>query len=522
MVCELIRVGWIGISEHGWIRSRAAWRALLLSTAALCVWLAWAWGPGQEGFFDSAFYLDGARHLADGEGYVSASTEPESPSYAPVIRWAPGFPAVTALLTRVLHVPALDAASLALGLAYVGLVLGSLWLARLLFGPSARLLTVSCALLVACNRDVLATLDALLSDLPFGALAIMSTSLAARLVRSVRWPWYAVLGFAALLAALFAVRYAGALYIPGLLAALALAMWLRRHPLTSILWNLGRVVVLLSGLIGLWIARNLRHGELPFGARVAIHDDWQPHAERAARGFFAWWFTFETSAPWLIGISIGMGLVCAVLLMQRSARLWEGLSFTLLPAFTYAVLMVASASRVKFDPIQHPRFWVPVWPLTLIAVACTVAHATSTLRRRLSSVVVIALMFYGWHELTWLRGALAQADQPRGLLSPAWQAAAAALPDPSECRLFTSDVRPLMLHRRLGPSSEIPQTLRAFDRAASQHARVCLAVLSNKLRVSSTAERRRIEQNKVVAELQQAGRLERVSSVAGVTLYRLR
>ncbi|HEX4355620.1 MAG TPA: hypothetical protein VHZ95_21990, partial [Polyangiales bacterium] len=52
---------------------------------------AWAWGPGDAGAFDSAYYLDGARHLARGDGYVSAAVTSEAPSFQPIVRWAPGF-----------------------------------------------------------------------------------------------------------------------------------------------------------------------------------------------------------------------------------------------------------------------------------------------------------------------------------------------------------------------------------------------------------------------------------------------
>ena len=520
-----LRAGFQLVSR--WTRSATAQRVLVLLLSVFSVSLAYAWYPGQDGFFDSAFYLDGARHLAAGDGYVSAVTDADRSDYAPVTRWAPGFPAFTALLMRSFDVPALQAASVVLGLAYVGLVVASVVLASAVFGPNSRALSLLCALLVACNSGVMATLDSLLSDLPFGALAVVNTALALKLARTAQWHWGVVLLFAALLAGMFFVRYAGALYIPGVLAALALSMRLHRRSLRQIAWNLGRVVVLLSAFVGVWIARNLQVASLPFGSRIASSEHWHEHARRALHGFFAWWFSLQELARsvgaerWLLGLTLATAVACVLLLLQRSVHMWEGLLFTLLPALSYAGLMIAAASRVKLDSIEHVRFWVPVWPLTFVAVSCIAAHAAARWHRASSAVVIASLLIFLWTEVTWLRDALPAANQQRGLLTDTWQAAAATLPEPAECRLYATDVRPLMLHRSLGPASEIPGDVSAFNLAASKHERVCLAVFSKRLRVSTTAERRRQEQNKVVSELQREGRLERVSASAGVAIYAL-
>jgi hypothetical protein len=302
----------------------------------------------------------------------------------------------------------------------------------------------------------------------------------------------------------------------------------RRHSTASISWNLGRTVVVVSGLIGMWVMRNLRYGSTPLGARIAIHDAWHRHGSRTLHGALAWWFTMREAARkheldvWLSCASAVTLVICAVVLIQRSRRAWLCLLFTALPAGSYALLMALCASRVKFDAVAHPRFWVPVWPLTFIALASAAACATTRIRRALSAVVIAALVLCAGSELVWFRAALPRANHHRRLLSRAWRAAADTVPEPRQCRLYATDLRPLMLHRRLGPASEIPQTIEIFNQAAMRSEQVCIAVFSKKLRVSSSASDRRVEQNKVVAELKHAGRLEVIKARAGVTLFSLR
>ena len=500
--------------------------ATLLATAG--VWLAHAWGPGQDGFFDSAFYLDGARHLADGDGFVSAVTDAKSRELAPVIRWAPGFPVLTALVGRALRLSALDAASFVLAAAYVSLILAAFSLGRLLFGPRHVVLAAVCAVLVGIQSELLAALDALLSDLPFGALAIINTAVAVTLARREAWSPIWVVAFATTLCAMFFVRYAGALYIPGLLIATSITMLARGRGLRVVLWNHLRVALLSAFAIGAWIARNKQFGEKPFGARVVADGDWHLHADRALHGSLAWWYTLRDLAAtenlerYFMWGTFAVAAAFGLLLLTRNARLWEGLCFTLLPSLAYWVLMVESATRVKFDPIQHPRFWVPVWSLSFVAAACCVAHVRRLWQHLLAFIVIAGLLGIGLGEAVLLRRSLPGAQQARGLLVARWRAAAEVLPSPGSCRLFVTDVRPLMLHRRLGPSSEIPLSLGELNDAARFHERICLAVLSPRLRVSTTAERRRVEQNKVIAALKKAGRLKQLSGRSRVTVYQLR
>jgi hypothetical protein len=139
-------------------------------------------------------------------------------------------------------------------------------------------------------------------------------------------------------------------------------------------------------------------------------------------------------------------------------------------------------------------------------------------RALLHLVLIAALALFGTRTLR----TLDRAQAKRGLLSDAWQRAAAQLPEPNACRLYVNDQRPFMLHRELGPTPQIPETIEEMTSALSHFDRVCIATTSRKLRLSSTAERRRKGQTRVIAALLAQGKLERVATADQVTLFHVR
>ena len=512
------------------IRASARLSALLVcATVTLgAIWIATQWGPGQNGTFDSAFYLDGSRHLAHGDGYVSASTQPERLDYAPVTRWAPGFPAMIAATMVLADVPALSAAAMVLGSAYVSCVLLILLLSMRLLGRHRLAMGTVAVLFFATQPDALAALDILLSDLPFAALALLNTYLAVKIAQAQRSRFFELGTFGCCLATMVMVRYAGALFVPGLMMALGTALLLRRRRLLEVVRVLLVPSIVLTASIAAWIVRNRQFGPEPFGERHPSQATFAEMLEPAARGALSWWFTIREIAggaklEYLVPAATLLACcTCVALAISNSARAREALLFTVLPSASYFILMVFAASNVRFDPIGNARFWIPVWPLSIIAVSALIAASTRVWSHIASFLlgVMAAALIVGQAAL--LQRNLPSAQERRGLLAERWQRASVALPEPLACRLFVTDVRPFMLHRELGPTSEIPLTRGDFDSAASRHASLCIATLSKRLRVSSTAERRRVEQNVVVDALRAEGRLDQIGGTAGVTLYRLK
>jgi hypothetical protein len=112
--------------------------------------------------------------------------------------------------------------------------------------------------------------------------------------------------------------------------------------------------------------------------------------------------------------------------------------------------------------------------------------------------------------------------QGRGLLGERWAQASARLPEPTQCRLFVMDARPFMLHRELGPTSQLPLSLAELEAALPRYAAVCVVTVDKRMRLSSSAERRRIDQDAVIAALSAQQRLERMERGDGVTVYRVK
>ena len=79
-----------------------------------------------------------------------------------------------------------------------------------------------------------------------------------------------------------------------------------------------------------------------------------------------------------------------------------------------------------------------------------------------------------------------------------------------------------MPHRALGPASGIPLTLAELDAVAPLHRSLCLATLSKRLTLSSSAEQRRPQQQAVVDALLAQSRIVKVAERFGVTVYRMR
>ena len=497
-----------------------------LAIAGAAGWLALRLGPAEDGYFDSAFYLDGARHLALGDGYVSAVAPADSRTYAPVIRWAPAFSALMAVAIRAGGLSPPAAASLVVGASYVVSIAAVFLLGLELFGRRHVFASLLAAALFAIQPSTLDNLNALLSDLPFAAIALLNTLWAVRLSRAAPASRGALVAFGGALAIMVLARYAGALYIPGLLLALAIAMARQERPL----WEIARaqffIALSFSAGVVVWVVRNRQYGPEPFGERTLQDGRILPELGRALHGAFTWWLDVSGiceelgAARWVrLGTLVALG--CVLVLAFGRSRARDGLLFTWLPASAYLLAMALLAARMHFDPLNSSRFWVSIWPLMFLSMLSLCAGAEALWQRvpaALLGLTLLGALFAYGHDL---QEELPGARLKRGLLSESWRRAAQMLPESSECRLFVMDARPFMLHRMLGPTSDIPQAIEDIDRSLQNYPAVCLAVLHKRLHLSAGAERQRPREMQLVHELIARGRTQLWHSGEGVTVYRL-
>jgi 4-amino-4-deoxy-L-arabinose transferase-like glycosyltransferase len=505
------------------LTSPVVWAGAALAIAAAA--FAWRWGPARDGYFDSAFYLDGARHIASGEGYVSAYTAPDHSQLDPITHWAPGTALLIAAGIRLGLAP-LQAASLVLSTCYAAAVLLVFVLGVKLAGRASWLASLLTSLLFALQPSTLHWTNALLSDVPHASFLLLNVLLALRVMRAERPSLGLRIGWGLGLAAMATIRYAGMLYVPGLLLATSLGM--RGRAWYARAWSLWPSVLTCVLGIGLWSVRNRRVVHEPFGVWTIQRSDVSKHLGRALHGGFAWFDealhqarALELETPWR-GLLWAAAACLLVLLVLSWRSAWRELCLVALSAASYFVSMIAIASTMLIAPLGETRFWVSLWPLTFLSCLIAVARA----RQRaawLFKLGVLAAML-GCLTLFAINAyrSLPAPEQRRGLLNERWARAAALLPEPSACRLFVMDPRPFMLHRALGPTSSIPLSLAEFDAAARLYPALCVVVVDKHLRLSTSAEQRRIAQDAVVAELQAQNRLERIARGAGVTVYRQR
>ena len=501
-----------------------------LGVTLAAVFLALALGPAEQGYFDSAFYVDGARHLARGDGYVSAFVEQAGQStFQPITHWAPG---VSLMMTPWIWLGAapLTAASIVVGACYVAATLLLFLLGTSLAGARAWPLGVLVSGLYALQPATRVWLDAVLSDLPWATFALLSVWLGLKVMRSeapstaLRFVWGLSLWWVVL------VRYAGLLFLPGLVGAVVLGMRAQRP-----LWK--RPLVLWPALlpaalgVGLWNLRNKHVADRPLGGWQFVDSELAQHLVRATRAATLWTSEAQQTAATLglegpLSWLLIAALISLVPLVVSSARShWREFVLIVASAAGYFSALVFTASVTVIAKLSESRFWIVIWPLTWLAIALVVGAARP--RWCLPFKVVVL----GW--LSAVLGLYAyqtyldapHARKPRGTLDPAWARVAAVVPRPETCKVLTNDPRPLMLHLELPPTSTIPLTIAEFEAAMQRSGgNWCVVTTepSKRLRLSSSAERRRRNQNEVLDALKAQKRLKPITRKPGVAVYELK
>lgn len=339
-------------------------------------------------FYDDAIYLLTAKALAEGQGYVY----PHLPGTPPAIHYPPGWPALLALLWKVLppfpgSVPVLKLVNpLLLGAAAAGMTVTG---RRLLGLPWWGALGV--AVVAAASVPVLALTNVLLSE-----------------------PLFLALLFPALLACERAVRTAGA-GPAALAAALTAAVMLTR--------TIGGVL-LIATLLVLLLDRRWRDAAVYLAVAVVLMLPWQWFVWRAGAGFpdelrgsygpylewvadgyrrGGWSFLGEVVAQntrdaWrMLGVFTAPVVrggarhaVAALAALALAAALWT--TWWRLGARVVALALFGYLAAVAMWPYQTERFLWAVWPWVLLVGAAGVhaLHGAMADRGRRRTALAVA------------------------------------------------------------------------------------------------------------------------------------
>jgi hypothetical protein len=382
-------------------------RKLIAGGLALFVFsvaIAIHWRPGTIGHHDSAYYLDGARHLAQGAGFVSAESDLNGRKL-PIANWPPGF--------SLLMVPGLwlgfsvhASAAFVLGASYVVLLLSTYALLLVCTRSDHWPFALASCLVFGLTPSLLDMLNRLLSDLPMSAVLVLSLAFSVALLRALpslkRGYVYSVL-LAGLLAAVVLIRWAAMFAVFGVMAAFLVYVPLRTW---RKLWK--EVVAFTAvggGLVGGWMLRNwLLTGEI-MGQRNVQSTDPTIHLERALSGVLLWatdvrdfcgaksgaWFSYRL----LLGSMVVLG-VLALGSKKMKVDSALGIRVLILTAVAYFFGMIFSASNHAFNSLLHPRYWIFVWAALLCLAFTLSASASGWLKWPLRGVFSLSLLLYFW------------------------------------------------------------------------------------------------------------------------------
>jgi hypothetical protein len=490
-----------------WERVRAVGVALF----ALLVVLSW--GPGDAGSSDSSIYIDGARHIASGDGYVGCRTALDSRKFGPITTFAPGF---SALLTPGLWLgmSAVGSARVVLTVSFVVAALLVAAMSRAVYGSRAAWVPMLAVALFVLQPSQLYLVNRVLSDVPFVPLVLGTVYLALLMSRKSRPSWHYKVALGALLAGVALLRNAGLMVVPGILLGVFVSMRgpfsFRRRAL-----QMAPVVATFGVLYAPWLIRNSLVAAKPLG-RVALKvTNPVKHTMDAVEGAFAW-IPDATQAlgQWKLSGAVWVAPVLALVAVTvwaagRHGR-WKSPAIRLLASVIvgYFLLMVFTATVHPFNPLARVRFWSPVWPLTgllLLAILRRVRRPVWLRRAWLGASSVTAVV-YGLAFVV----SLPAARRPEGLLEPRFAELTRLLPKPGHCRLLASNMTPFLIHRHLGLVSPFPRAVKDWYKALGRRGPICVAVLTQDLerrgdeppRVSRPVwkELRKLVKNKTLTE----------------------
>lgn len=373
--------------------------ALLLVSVAIVV----HWRPGTIGHHDTAYYLDGARHLARGEGFVSAESNANGQKFA-IANWPPGF--------SLLMVPGLwlgltvhASAALVLGGSYVLLLLSTYALLLLCTRSDRWPWALASCLVFALTPSLLDMLNRLLSDLSMSAALLTSLAFTVALLRALpsfqdtRRAYGAAVFLAGLLAAVILIRWAGMFAVLGVLLGMFASVPLRT--LRRFWKEAGAFAAVGGALVGGWMLRNWALTGETMGKRSLRATDPVMHLERALGGVFLWAtdareFLGAESGGWL-SYRVLLGCLCVLLVVGlRKAKFDSpvGVRVVCITAAAYFFGLIFSAANHSFNSLLHPRYWIFVWAALLCLVFSVATSTAGRLKWPLQATFSLSLLFY--------------------------------------------------------------------------------------------------------------------------------
>jgi hypothetical protein len=496
-----------------------------VAVAALVLMLLW--GPGDVATPDSATYIDGARHLARGEGWTTCRTELTSHRPGPIRAWPPGFSAL--MVPGIwLGLSPLHSARVVLTLSFVAAAVLVFVLARRVSGPRLAFLPFVAVGMFALQPSQLYVVNHVHSDVAFVPTVLLSVYFALRIAvrRAPGRPLQIALGAA--LAGMVLVRSAGLLMAAGILVGLFVSM--RASSLAERARSLLPVVLTFGLLFAPWMVRNQLVGATPVG-RVGLKlTNPLEHMGRAASGLVAWASDAAGAlGSWhlLAGLYVWAATILVLVVVSMAVRhgLWRSRAVRLLGSVfvVYALLMIVTATLHPFNPLGDARFWAASWPLGGLVVLSLVRR----MRLRLvwlHRAVAVAMALTSAIYLVSFLGELPRAGRESGLLRREVRVLAKLVPPKGQCRLLVNDARPLLVHRELGPTSRLPASREEFEAVLAAHPRLCVAVIGKAASAKAGVRPRRPGKKafrgvSLVQSLVQSGRLKPMVERPNLRLY---
>jgi hypothetical protein len=366
---------------------RDAGIVLLIATISFVATLlaTMRWGIGLTP--DSFVYLDGARSLAHGHGYVSDGQA--------ITAFAPGYSAVLSLAEHV-NISVSSFARVLAGLSFaVTVVLGYVLLRRHI---RSRKITIAATVAIGCSGALLQTYREALSEHLFIIVVILFVLVAEDVLRRPR----ALVPSAMLVAltwAAFYLRYAGLIFIPlaALFALIALWRTSKRRAL------LQPAIMLLAGvaLPALWMRRNTNLGTGALGSRQDAAVGPFTNVARTSRELSTWLATSSTPAMLRLLVFLAFSTVAAIVIvavLQKRLTVPDDTREIVpaaLVASVYLIYLTATASLVAFAPING-RFMAPAFVPAVVVGAWAFERirpqATPPVRRWINAVAVAWLL----------------------------------------------------------------------------------------------------------------------------------
>lgn len=499
------RSAWLLLTGSPW----AAWSGALL--VVICAaWFASLRTPGSYAWPDSGIYVDGARHLAAGQGFGTSLVSIGKDSPRAVAIFPPGFPALVAVGIR-LGLPARESASLVLSIAYAGYTLAAYALVLLAAGRRWWPLAVGVALFLALQPLVLHAMESVLSDLPFAACATAAAALAVLVASRPRPPRVALAALGAALALAVFVRWAG--FFTLLATALAVLVgagsrWTRAERVHRLAW----IAVGPLLLLGAMCLRNLVTTGTLLGHRVfalaALLETLGAAGQGLGAGFTGVWPGAGRALAALVLLGVLAAAFGGLAPAQRRAVRVLAVS-----AAVYTALVIGIALIQPFDALWYPRFWLPIWPIVGALLAATAAGIRRpSFAAPVVAVLLLCLAGLGAGYALAFHGA-PPATRPRNVFGN--PAVAGSVPvlwareRQSACRVLSNAPRALLAHGAFDAIHTLPTSLEAMAPLleAGDEA-FCIAWFSE--RGSPSVEERRRDHRTLLSTLAQRGRIARV------------